>query len=67
MSMHRRSWSGEEGIALVLAMFMVLAVSMIGASLLSVGKSETMSSLNYKTLAQARYAAESGLTGPRTT
>jgi hypothetical protein len=61
MSMHRRSGSGEEGIALILAMFMVLAVSMLGASLVSVGKSETMSSLNYKTLAQARYAAESGL------
>jgi len=61
MSMHRRSASGEEGIALILAMFMVLAVSMLGASLVSVGRSETMSSLNYKTLAQARYAAESGL------
>ena len=58
---NRRSWSGEEGIALVLAMFMVLVVSMLGASLATVGRTETLSSLNYKTMSQARYAAESGL------
>ena len=57
----RRSWSGEEGIALVLAMFMVLIVSLLGASLATVGRTETLSSLNYKTMSQARYAAESGL------
>ena len=57
----RRSWSGEEGIALVLAMFMVLIVSLLGASLTTVGRTETLSSLNYKTMSQARYAAESGL------
>ena len=57
----RRSWSGEDGIALVLAMFMVLIVSLLGASLATVGRTETMSSLNYKTMSQARYAAESGL------
>lgn len=56
-----RSWSGEEGIALVLAMFMVLVVSLLGASLATVGRTETLSSLNYKTMSQARYAAESGL------
>ena len=57
----RRSWSNDDGIALVLAMFMVLVLSMLGASLVGVGRSETLSSLNYKTLSQARYAAESGL------
>ena len=57
----RRSWSGEEGIALVLAMFMVLIVSLLGASLATVGRTETLSSLNYKTMSQARYGAESGL------
>ena len=57
----RRSWSGEDGIALVLAMFMVLIVSLLGASLATLGRTETMSSLNYKTMSQARYAAESGL------
>lgn len=57
----RRSWSGEDGIALVLAMFMVLIVSLLGASLATVGRTETLSSLNYKSMSQARYAAESGL------
>jgi hypothetical protein len=57
----RRSWSNEEGVALVLAMFMVLVVSLLGASLAGVGRTETLSSLNYKTMSQARYAAESGL------
>ena len=54
---NRRSCSGEEGIALVLAMFMVLVVSLLGASLATVGRTETLSSLNYKTMSQARYAA----------
>ena len=57
----RCSWSDESGIALVLAMFMVLIVSLLGASLATVGRTETLSSLNYKTMSQARYAAESGL------
>ena len=61
MSAQRRSWSGEQGIALILAMFMVLVVSLLGAALVSTGRTETLSSLNYKSLSQARYAAESGL------
>jgi hypothetical protein len=56
-----RSWSSEDGIALVLAMFMVLLISLVGASLVTTGRTETLSSLNYKGLSQARYAAESGL------
>src|ERR1044071_115453 len=61
MSAQRRSWAGEEGIALILAMFMVLVVSLLGAALVATGRTETLSSLNYKSLSQARYAAESGL------
>jgi type IV pilus assembly PilX-like protein len=61
MQPNRRSPANEDGIALVLAMFMVLVLSLVGASLINVGKSETLSSLNYKTLSQARYSAESGL------
>jgi hypothetical protein len=53
--------SSERGVALVLAMFMVLMVSVVGASLVGVGRAQTMSSLNYRTMSQARYAAESGL------
>jgi Tfp pilus assembly protein PilX len=61
MASQRRSWSGEEGLALILAMFMVLVVSLLGAALVATGRTETLSSLNYKSLSQARYAAESGL------
>ena len=61
MASQRRSWSGEEGIALILAMFMVLVVSLLGAALVATGRTETLSSLNYKSMSQARYAAESGL------
>src|SRR5688572_15476743 len=61
MRNHHRSPSSEEGLALILAMFMVLVVSLLGASLAGVGRTETLSSLNYKTMSQARYAAESGL------
>jgi hypothetical protein len=53
--------SGERGIALVGAMLMVVLLSAIGASLMAVARVETLSSLNYKTMSQARYAAESGV------
>jgi hypothetical protein len=49
--------SSERGAALI----MVLIVSVLCAALSSVGRAETMSSLNYKTMSQARYGAESGL------
>jgi hypothetical protein len=39
----------------------VLIVSLLGASLATVGRTETLSSLNYTTMSQARYGAESGL------
>ncbi len=54
-------WSSESGAALILALFMVLIVSVLGASMISVGRTETLSSLNYKSMSQARYGAESGL------
>ncbi len=57
----RERRSSESGVALVLALFMVLIVSVLGASMITVGRAETMSSLNYKSMSQARYGAESGL------
>ena len=53
--------SGERGIALVLVMFMVMAMSLVGASLTFVSRNETLSSMNYQTSTQSRYAAESGV------
>ena len=51
----------DKGFALVGALFMVLVVSVIGASLVFVSRTETLSSMNYKTMSQGRYAAESGI------
>ena len=53
--------SGERGIAMIVVLFMVLILSVLGSSLMFVSRTETMSSLNYKTMSQARYGAESGV------
>jgi hypothetical protein len=53
--------SGERGIAMIVALFMVLILSVLGSSLVFVSRTETLSSLNYKTMSQTRYAAESGV------
>jgi Tfp pilus assembly protein PilX len=53
--------SNEDGIAMVLAMFMVLIMSTLGVSLMFTSQTETWSSQNYKMMSQARYAAESGV------
>ena len=52
---------GERGLALVIVMFMVMTMSLLGASLVFVSRTETLSSLNYQTVTQSRYAAESGI------
>ena len=57
----RRSRRDEQGIALVIALFMMLAMSVLGASLMFVSKTETLSSHNYRLMSQARYGAESGI------
>lgn len=56
--MNRRD---ERGIALIITLFMVLILSVLGSSLVFVSRTETLSSLNYKTISQARYGAESGI------
>jgi Tfp pilus assembly protein PilX len=53
--------SSDSGIALVIVMFMTLVLSVMASSLMFVARTETVSSFSYKTLSQARYAAESGL------
>src|SRR5262245_3505301 len=53
--------SSEKGIALVIALFMVLIMSTLATSLMFVSQTETWSSQNYKLMSQARYGAESGV------
>ncbi|HEY2379761.1 MAG TPA: pilus assembly PilX N-terminal domain-containing protein [Terriglobia bacterium] len=57
--MHYRS--PETGFALVLALILTLVVSVMGASVMFLSQTETLSSLNYEMMTQARYGAESGL------
>ncbi len=53
--------ASDSGMALVIVMFMTLVLSVMASSLAFVSKTETLSSYSYKTMSQARYAAESGL------
>src|SRR6266536_3888619 len=53
--------SDEKGIALVLSIFLMTAMSIIAASLMFLSQTETYSSLNYRLMSQARYGAESGV------
>lgn len=53
--------SNERGIAMLLALFMSLALSVLGTSLMFVSRAETLSSHNYRLMSQSRYGAESGI------
>jgi hypothetical protein len=53
--------SGEQGIALVMALLMVLAVSVVTGGLVMVARSEALSSTSYTSMSQVRYGAESGV------
>lgn len=46
---------------MIIALFMVLAMSVLGATLMFVSQTETLSSMNYRMMSQARYGAESGI------
>jgi len=51
----------QRGIALVLALFLMSALSVLGASLMFLSQTETYASMNYRMMSQARYAAEAGI------
>ena len=53
--------SGERGIALVMALLMLLAVSVVTGSLVMVARTESLSSVSYTSMSQVRYGAESGV------
>jgi Tfp pilus assembly protein PilX len=53
--------SGERGVALVLSLFLVMAMSVIAASVMFLAQTETYGTMNYRMMSQARYAAESGV------
>lgn len=57
----RPSRNPEAGVALILALFLVLVGSVMAASLTMLAQTETYASLNYELMSQARYGAESGI------
>jgi hypothetical protein len=50
-----------RGSALIFALILISVVSVMGASMMFLSQSETWSSMNYRTMSQTRYGAESGL------
>lgn len=57
----KKTWKNDEGVALVVALLLMVALSSMGASLLMVAQTETYASMNYRMMSQARYGAESGV------
>ena len=51
----------DDGIAMVLSMLFMLLLSALGTAVLVLSRSETLSSVNYRMMSQARYGAESGV------
>jgi type IV pilus assembly PilX-like protein len=51
----------DAGSALIVTMFVVIGLSIVGASLTVLALSETYGSMNYRLMSQARYGAESGV------
>jgi type II secretory pathway component PulK len=51
----------EKGIALILALFLLLIVSVMAVSLMFISQTETWASMNYKLMSQARDGAEAGI------
>ncbi len=51
----------EQGIALVITLFLMATLSTLAVSMMFLAQTETASSRNYRTMSQARYAAEAGI------
>lgn len=51
----------EQGIALVITLFLMASLSALAVSLMFLAQTETASSRNYRTMSQARYAGEAGV------
>ena len=57
----RRTPANDDGIAMVLSLLFMLLLSALGTAMLVLSRSETLSSVNYRMMSQARYGAESGV------
>ena len=52
---------GEQGVALVITLFLMGAMSALAVSMMFLAQTETSASRNYRTMSQARYAGEAGV------
>jgi Tfp pilus assembly protein PilX len=59
--MNRPNEMKEKGVALILALLLVLATTVIAVSLATVSRTEAFSSMNYRLTSQSRDAAEAGV------
>jgi hypothetical protein len=57
----QRSVHNDTGMAMVLSLLFMLLLSALGTAVLVLARSETLSSVNYRMMSQARYGAESGV------
>lgn len=57
----RARGSDERGVALIVTLFLMAALSALAASLMFLSQTETYSTMNYTMMSQARYAGESGI------
>ncbi len=53
--------SDERGVAVIMALLMVLLVSALSSAMIVVARTEALSSLSYTAMSQVRYGAESGV------
>jgi len=53
--------NNERGIAMILALFLMAALSVLAGSLMFLSQTETYASMNYRMMSQTRYAAESAV------
>jgi Tfp pilus assembly protein PilX len=51
----------EKGVALILALIILLVISVMAVSLMFISQTETWASMNYKLMSQARDGAEAGI------
>ena len=57
----RPAWRSEDGAALILVLLFMLAVSAMGAAMVTLSRTESYASMNYRMMSQTRYGAESGV------
>ena len=60
MDRNRKRRKSERGVALILALLILLTLSVVTASLIFTTQTEIWTTTNYRVMTQARYAAEAG-------